>query len=130
MKLLTLDEAIEETESMWRDLARKRGNAKPVTTWMHNCPCCEYVFQKLFGKHSEEQCIMAQSQSDYENKVESYPNSTVIFCIDDCPMRELWPDGCESSSSPYHKWGDIYDDTSEYAEEIADFAKDLKEDKP
>lgn len=130
MRLLTLGEAIEETESMWRNIIDT--GRKPNTVWLHDCPCCEYVYQKKFGKTSERFCIMAQSEEDYKfKKAALVHDDEVILCINNCPMRELWPDGCESPSSPYRKWSNnINFDKDDHAEEIADFAKDLKEDTP
>lgn len=42
----------------------------------HFCPCCEYMVKRI-GEFDDSKC------KDY------------------CPLYELWPNGCESSESPY-----------------------------
>ena len=119
--------ALKLTEAMWRKVI-KDPSAKS-SKHIHDCACCQYAVEKVFGKEiaNNKDNIFCMAQPCNE-KIDSITYN--VDCIGICPMKSLWPRGCEHPSSPYAKWKDFYLGDAGYrenAEEIADHAKKLLE---
>ncbi|MCK5021467.1 MAG: hypothetical protein KAS32_30930 [Candidatus Peribacteraceae bacterium] len=86
----------------WKRIADKGLIVKPTNKFAHDCACCEYVLQRELGVGWRE---------NWDEQHDPYLGLT---CLTKCPMKELWPNGCECDDSPYELWE---------ARKIADFAK-------
>jgi len=75
-------------------------NGGAVRRMPHDCPCCEYVTQRV-GELTPEQCAYL------------------------CPLKELWPQGCTCDDSPFTLWrGSLQPEQRRgYAQAIAETAK-------
>jgi len=116
MKKISKIEALKETYKLWSEIAEKDLQEKPDSEYVHGCACCEYVVQRIKGvgaKPEWRMWIMQQNDNDGDN----------VDCIDLCPLKSLWPFGCESEDSPYSIWSDY--PSSFAASEIADAALNL-----
>ena len=77
-----------------------------IGDFVHNCPCCEHVLGQ--GKMPG-----------------SLYNSEIPECAQVCLLDDLWPKGCEHSTSPFKAWqtfSNIITEKSQHAMEIAKFA--------
>ena len=88
---MTIDESLSETKRLWtiyaKDGSLKKGADVANTGYLNNCPCCEYVRQKV---HTE-----------------NFEDGT---CRTHCPLKDKWSNHgwpyymCKSRDSPYFKW--------------------------
>ena len=85
---MTKATALLETHKMWLQMAIEEEEsgeiaAKPKTKYLHDCACCQYVFD------------IGDSKS-----------TSMKFhdCKKLCPMIPVWPYGCERQPSPYVDW--------------------------
>lgn len=85
------------TADLWHEIAVNgyltKGQSEFVKnrTFLHDCPLCHYVVQ-----NNPE--VMEEVCSTREVVIISFR------CTPVCPMRELWPKGCEAVGSPFHDW--------------------------
>lgn len=119
-KPMTKTKALKETYKQWDTIARLGLFSKMENGFAYNCACCEYVIQKEYGVKWKDSV-----RTPYMNCTKTSLRNRTLNCIDSCPMKDLWPNGCETYGSPYKTWSDnIYNHSSEFnARKIADFAK-------
>jgi len=84
---MTKATALLETHKMWLQMAIEEEESgevavKPDTKYLHDCACCQYVFD------------IGDSKS----------TSMMYHDCNRCPMVDIWPVGCEYGYSPYREW--------------------------
>ncbi len=125
MKRLKRLKALQETYKMWSELAKTGDALKPNTEFVHDCACCEYVTQKVFGKNWRD---LSQFSGPYPKPdMNSNTLSNIsINCKDLCPMTAIWPNSCIRNSY-FASWDYAYTEERRkfYAQQIADGAKEV-----
>lgn len=131
MKRLKRMKALQETYKMWSELAETGHAIKPNGNFVHDCACCEYVTQKVFGKNwrdlSQFNGFHTKPSMD-ANEVNL--NDKDINCKDLCPMMAIWPNSCvrKNDYNSYFRLWDLAQSNAErkhYAQQIADGAKEV-----
>ena len=102
--------ALKETYKIFNKIWEEKLLQKPIEAdkYEYLCPCCQYVCDRYgdinehaMGPEGESSCTQ-------------------------CPLIELWPDGCETSGGRetlWERWNDEKDPAD--AKEIADFCLKL-----
>ncbi len=103
---MTKIECLEAMVRIWTEVYERscfwKLDIKEACKYANECPCCQYVIDKSNGTSS----LMYK----YD-------------CINLCPLKGLWPYGCEDYSNPvFLRWceGDVT-----AAKEIADYSQKL-----
>lgn len=107
MTTLTERKVLELTRYQWFNIAKNFLRTKPPSEFIHDCACCHYVVELVHGeegKHILRDREMFYSMCQPVNCISHSKNIISTNCIDLCPMRELWPKGCERGDSPYLTW--------------------------
>jgi rhamnogalacturonyl hydrolase YesR len=126
MTKMTKKEALQKTAEMWKSVYKNKMKCKPLNDFRHGCPCCEYVLQNFWddpdNPSQSRKPSMCQNDGNWDNST----RDDKILCIDHCPLKDLWPKGCEDLDAVYCKWEDSFN--PKYAKKIYKFAKgELKE---
>ena len=102
---MTILQAIKETWLLWDRILTEGLRSKPETIFLHDCPCCQYVFD-LDGSTIE---------------------SMHFHDCTKCPLFGLWGSNCQSDSSVFSDWegADTKEEQTMCAKIIRDFAKNL-----
>lgn len=94
MSKLTKRRALELTRDLWTFLAQDimlgKDDFEPVAGMKHNCPCCEYAELETNERVMANECYGA--------------------CVV-CPLRGLWPEGCEcryDGGTPWNTWRQVH----------------------
>ena len=82
-----------ELKQQWPGWAKNGGH---VHHCLFACPACEYTYQKAHGTTS----ITAVGPRSLPC---ANHDSTRAGAKDQCPLKELWPEGCENAG-PYREW--------------------------
>ena len=119
-KPMTKTKALKETYRQWDSIARLGLPFKRKNGFAYNCVCCEYVIQKEYGvkwRNNVDTPYMCSTKTSLRNGT--------LKCVSSCPLKDLWPNGCEAYGSPYQEWGKNHSNClNKYnARKIADFAK-------
>lgn len=124
MKLLTERTALELTRLTWmrvasgecdkREAARRVAHCRKMGRPLHDCFCCAYVAQQVKEGVDGMDCADLDPSGTRHDEY-----------IAHCPLRELWPDGCQESG-PYHNYQATLEEEARhrYAEEIVDGCTD------
>ena len=92
-----------------------------VFDFTYDCPCCEHVAlqdKEPMGRNYYSEIREWGNNYDYE----------IRECAQVCLLDDLWPKGCEHSTSPFKNWLNHYntkEEKSGYSMEIAKFAGTL-----
>ena len=132
---LTLQRALEITADMWTWLAanplKEKHEWPPleiVGRMRNHCACCEYVVCK-YGKDKWQVRYNGMPCAEKDPKWSKQVKARSDKWLAHCPLKKLWPHGCEHPESPYAGWGAEMDIAvrAEYAMKIAEEAdKELK----
>ena len=103
---LTRKEALEITRDLWLWLEKTGSPSKRrwpgwdhVPEMINNCPCCEYVHQKL-GLNPGVYGVPCGAD------VPPPRTGRAKEALAWCPLNKLWPDGCEQLGTAYDNWKD------------------------
>lgn len=107
---MDLKECMEAMLDIWTEISFKELVTKPETKFIHDCPCCHYVVELVYGKSVEE--LKAEGIDRFRmDKLGHVAGSDitdsserVINCKQFCPMKGIWPEGCEIEPTPYTIW--------------------------
>lgn len=101
-------EALEKTREMWQLIASGQAISKIDALHImrvadddvprHFCFCCERV-GRLFGDRNDMTC--SNPNNCFYDQVIRAEGKKMLSA---CPLRDLWPNGCEAPDSPYEKF--------------------------
>lgn len=85
--MMTQRECLEQCARLWEHIAKTGHSKKQACEELginatHNCPCCEYVYQK-------------RGRNPY------CANGVLSPKEEGCPLADFWPSGCVHVDSPF-----------------------------
>jgi hypothetical protein len=131
-----LERALEETWKMWQWLTNNSyittkhdvpSHLKPSSYLgglaINLCSCCEFVNNHT-AIETKNNFPCGNTDKDELKEFYHYSLESGRRQIQLCPLKSLWPQGCEHSSSPYTMWQEAEDEKErkEAAQQIADAA--------
>jgi len=105
---MTKSEALKEVYKQWDMIARLGISFKSENGFAYNCACCEYVIQKEYGVNWRNNGVRLPAMCCAKTSL----NNKTLKCVNSCPLKDLWPSGCEAYGSPYKRWLSGYDRSS------------------